>query len=61
MSREDYKTYNVKCPICGKEMCDCIGESHINIKCKTCNTVFTIIRNKNDLMIKENIGSKCRA
>ena len=47
------KAYIVKCPICGKEICNCIGESHIDIKCGSCKTPFKIVRNENSLVVRE--------
>lgn len=47
------KEYIVKCPICGKKICDCVGESHINIKCGGCKTPFKIVRNENSLVVRE--------
>ena len=47
------KAYAVKCPICGKDICDCHGESNISIKCMGCRTQFTIVRSKNSLLVEE--------
>lgn len=47
------KAYVVKCPICGKDICDCYGESNISIKCTGCKTQLTIVRSKNSLILRE--------
>ena len=49
---KDKRSYSVKCLICGEDICDCYGESHISIKCAICKTRFIIVRN-NSLMIEE--------
>ena len=50
---KEKRAYSVKCLICGKDICDCYGESHISIKCATCKTRFTIVRSNNSLLIEE--------
>lgn len=50
---KEAKAYIVRCPICGKEICSCIGVSHIDIKCGSCKTPFSIVRNEDSLMLKE--------
>lgn len=50
---KEKKPYIVKCPICGKEICDCVGESNITIKCGGCKTQFSIVRNRNSLLLRE--------
>ena len=47
------KKYIVKCPICGKEICRCFGNSDIQIKCKECNTNFTIIKDEESITLRE--------
>ena len=46
-------TYAVKCPICGKDICDCHGVSNISIKCMGCKTQFTIVRSNDSLLLRE--------
>ena len=54
------KAYAVKCPICGKDICDCHGESNISIKCMGCRTQFTIVRSKNSLLLEEKMEQSCK-
>ena len=47
------ETYVIKCPICGKDICDCHGESNISIKCIGCKRQFTIVRSNSSLLLEE--------
>ena len=57
------RTYIVKCPICGKELCDCNSESNINIRCVSCKTPLNVVRQRNRLVVavKENDDYQYRA
>jgi len=58
---KEAKVYRVKCPICGKEICNCVGVSHIDIKCGGCKTPFSIVRSEDSLVLKEGARPEARA
>jgi len=51
--KHEKRAYAIKCPICGREICNCYGESNISIKCGGCKTQFAILRNDNSLTLRE--------